>query len=310
MLRFILLLIIASLSTLTFADKITRVIYITVDGVRWQDVFNDRTHFKNLWEKYASELKFYGMPGSNSTMHVATVPISLPSYQSQTAGSIQFCFNNDCGRIRTQTFLENILNKLNLSKKEVVTFASWPSIGEAAESVFNLTFTNVGNAPMAHPETHIVDSVMAEINLKQLNDGAGDGDRFDKYTFAQALHYLKEYQPHFMWIALNDADTKAHRGDLTGYHQALEFYDKVFDELFTTLTSLNIDRETMVIVTTDHGRGNGKNWTDHGILYPESLQTWAFVKNGSLKYNFSTGYKYFYSTLSIRPAIESALGVV
>lgn len=308
MLRLIFSFILASLlSSTTFADKITRVIYVTLDGTRWQDLFVDRSHFPILWGKYKNELTFYGMPGSNKTIHVATIPVSLPSYQTQTAGSVQFCFNNECGRIRSETFLENILHKLQLRKKDVVTFASWPGIGEAAESVANLTYTNVGNISAHDPETYIADTVMAQLNYQQLADAAGGGDRYDKYTFAQALHYLKTYKPRFMWIALNDADAKAHQGNLAAYHQTLDSYDGMIDTLFTTLKSLNIDKETMVIVTTDHGRGNGSNWTTHGVLYPESLHTWAFVKNGKLKPDFYDGFTYFYSTLSIRPTIEGAL---
>ena len=33
-------------SSLTLAMPIKRVIYITFDGTRWQDVFVDRAHFK------------------------------------------------------------------------------------------------------------------------------------------------------------------------------------------------------------------------------------------------------------------------
>lgn len=296
------------LSSFAFADKITRVIYVTFDGTRWQDIFLDRSHFPTLWGKYANEFTFYGMPESRTAMYVATIPVSLPSYQTQTSGAVQFCFNNQCGRIRAQTFLENVLHKLQLRKKDMVTFASWPTIGEAAESVFNTTYTNVGNVPVYDPETHLADPVMVELNAQQANDGdAGDGERYDKYTFAQALHYLEVYKPRFMWIALNDADAAAHQGNFKNYHAALDFFDASIDRLLTTLKTLNIDKETMVIFTTDHGRGNNENWTTHGGLYPESLRTWAFVKNGALKHDFYDGRTYYYSTLSIRPTIESAL---
>ena len=162
-------------------------------------------------------------------MYVATIPSSLPSYQSQTAGSIQPCINNDCGRIGTQTFLENILLKFALHKKDVATFASWPGIGEAAESVYNLTYTNVGNASAIDPVTNVADSVMADLNYKQLLDPAGDGDRYDKFTFAQAIHYLEKHKPVFLWISLNDADARAHQGDLKRYHETLEYYDSILD---------------------------------------------------------------------------------
>src|SRR5580700_9005275 len=84
------------------APKIKHVIYITLDGTRWQDVFIDK-RMPMLWEKYASRGTWYGMPGTNSTINVASIPISMPSYQSQTSGHVQPCDGNHCGRIMVET---------------------------------------------------------------------------------------------------------------------------------------------------------------------------------------------------------------
>lgn len=297
------------LSSLALATTITHVIYITFDGTRWQDVLVERTHFPILWGKYAKALTVYGAPGSRTSMYVATVPTSLPSYLSQTSGSIQACVTNDCGRIHAQTFLENMLIKMGLYKKDVATFASWTGIGLATESVLGVTYTNAGNVPVVDPDTQAPDDVMAAINTEQAAHGAGDGDRFDQYTFAQAMHYFEKFTPRFMWIALNDADTQAHIGNLEGYHKVLDAYDGMLDTLFTKLKAMHLDEETLVIVTTDHGRGSGDNWITHGILHPESMYTWALVKNGKLKEVFFDGYTHYYNTLSIRPTIESALRI-
>src|SRR5262245_13507747 len=81
-------------------NAIQHVIYVTLDGIRWQDIYLDRTHFHKLWTKYANQLTFYGIPNSHSTMEAASIPVSLPSYQTQMAGAVQPCANNQCGRIR------------------------------------------------------------------------------------------------------------------------------------------------------------------------------------------------------------------
>ena len=162
---------------------------------------------------------------------------------------------------------------------------------------------------MLDPETQKSDNVMADLNEKQKSDHPAGADRFDKYTFAQSLHYLEKFQPRFMWISLGDADTQAHHNNLAGYHTALMAYDDYLDTLFTTLARLHIDKETLVILTTDHGRGNGIDWTSHGPSYPESKQTWGFAMNGELKPVAQDGDFARYSTLSIRPTIEAALGV-
>jgi hypothetical protein len=302
------------LSASTFANtepktNIKHVIYITFDGTRWQDVFNDHSYFQKLWQSYSQQVIFYGAPNSQSTMETATIPVSLPSYHGQMAGSVQPCDGNECGRIQVQTFPENILHTLKLTKKDVVTFSSWPEIGLSVESVMGTTLANTGNQPMIDPITQKPDAVMLNINNQQAADHPDGSDRYDKYTFAQAIHYFEKHQPTFMWISLDDADESAHEKDLLRYHQTLYFYDNALDTLFKTLKKLGVDKNTLVIVTTDHGRGNGDRWDTHGVEFPESKQTWGFVMNGELLPISQDNAGIHYSTLSIRPTIESALGV-
>lgn len=280
------------------------VIYITLDGVRWQDFFLDQSHFKKFWEKYADRAILYGAPDSNTRMQVASVPVSLPSYQSQMSGAVQACRDNSCGRIIVETFPEKLKHQLNLQKKELAAFGSWYSIAESVEHIEGTIVVNTGNNPMIDPVTGVPDEKMLEINTQQLLDYTDDEyTRYDKYTVAHAMHYLDKYKPRFLWIALNDADEYAHGGNLVGYHATLAYYDDFLDQLFTQLQLYHIENETLVIVTTDHGRND--DWTGHGD--PESKQTWAFVLNGQLMPISNHDGIIEYSTLSIRPTIEAAM---
>lgn len=288
---------------------IKRVIYITLDGVRWQDVFLDHSRFPIFWQKYAKTAAIYGEPNSNKTMEVASIPVSLPSYQSQMSGSVQSCPDNECGRIHVTTLPENLVNKFGFKKKDVASISSWEVTDYAVESVAGTIFNNNGTRPMYDPDTQEADSVMFEINKDQADHYPGDDTRLDKYTFAQALHYLEKYQPKFLWISFGDADDYAHEGNLAAYRQSLTFSDESIDQLMMTLKRLNLDTETLIIITTDHGRGNGENWLEHGEEYPESKQTWAFVINGELSAGVKDGDIYRYNTLSIRPTIEAAFGL-
>ncbi|MDR3491358.1 MAG: alkaline phosphatase family protein [Gammaproteobacteria bacterium] len=301
-------------SALAYAEtpsthKVTRVIYITLDGTRWQDVFNDHRYFFKLKMRHANKGIFYGEPGSNLTIETASIPMSLPSYLSQMAGYVQSCDNNECGRIQVETVVESVAHRLGLNKKDVAVFSSWREIGLSAESVTGTAYTNVGNAPAYDPDTGQADAIMDLLNHRQAEHHSGN-DRYDEYTFSQALHYLKKYQPRFLWISFNDADDAAHAMDLERYHKSLSYYDNAIDQLFTTLQKMGLDKETLVIVTTDHGRGNGIFWTSHGVLFPESKRTWAFVINGELTPISQEGNMKHYSTLSIRPTIEAALGII
>jgi len=286
---------------------IKHVIYITFDGVRWQDIYQHHENFPSIWLKHAKHLTFYGQPESDSTMEAASVPVSLPSYQSQMAGVVQACENNECGRIQVETLPEGLLRKLRLQKKQVATFASWNMMRDAVESTEGTTYTNLGNAAVSDPDTQQSDPVMAGLNTYQDLDDPGKGDRYDNYTLAQSLHYFQVYKPTFMWISLALTDTAGHMDDIGLYKFLLRYYDEALDRLFDMLQAEHLDQDTMVIVTTDHGRGNNDDWKSHGPAYPESKQTWAFVYNGRLKPMSIEGHIKHYSTLSIRPTIESAL---
>jgi hypothetical protein len=289
-------------------NTVKRVIYVTWDGVRWQDIF-DHAKLPIFWKKYAKHAIIYGEANTKKTMEVASIPISLPSYQSQMAGSVQPCDKNECGRLQTPTFPENLVHKMGLNKRDVVSISSWEVTDDAWESVAGTAFANNGTRPMFDPDTNVADDVMIELNKLQKAEYPGDDTRLDKFTWAQAQHYLAKYQPKFLWISFGDADDYAHDGNLVAYHQTLSFYDDSFDQLMTLLKNLHLDKETMIIVTTDHGRGNGDNWIDHGEEFPESKQTWAFVLNGALVPDSNEKDVSHFSTISIRPTVESAFGI-
>jgi hypothetical protein len=299
-----------SIATTKPNHQIKHVIYITLDGTRWQDIYLDHSHLKTFWEKHANKVIFYGMPNTKTSISVASIPTSLPSYQSQMSGAIQPCYGNQCGRITVQTFPEALIEKMQLQKQDVAVFSSWYEIGYSAEHVYGTIYTNTGNFPVYDPNTQTADSVMYDLNMQQNNNhGRGESLRYDKYTFAQAIHYFEVYKPRFLWISLDESDEAAHTGNLQAYHEALNFYDYVLDEVFTKLKNMQIEDETMLIVTTDHGRGNGPLWTSHGPGMFASKQTWAFVMNGNLKPVSQSRDIIYYSTLSIRPTVEAALGI-
>ena len=288
---------------------VKRVIYITLDGVRWQDIFNTHRFLPTFWKKYAKNAAIYGEPGSTNTMEVASVPISLPSYQSQMTGMVTPCRENECGALAVETFAEALVKKAGFKKSDVASISCWEVMDNAFESRLGTAFSNHGTRPMHDPDTYEIDPIMREINIAQSAAYPGDDTRSDKYTLDQALHYLEKYKPKFLWISFGDADDLAHEGKLEEYHQTLFFYDQAIDKIMQIVKTLNMEGETMIIITTDHGRGNGNNWTEHDETMPEAKQTWAFVLNGELQNGIADGNFYHYSTLSIRPTIEKAFGI-
>ena len=281
------------------APAYDRVIYVTLDGTRYEDSLIQHPDFKALREKYAAQLKVYGL---KKEMQVASVPTSLPSYESQMAGEIQECYNNECPRIAVETIPEELLVRLRLPPHKLAVFASWSAIDNAWQHIPGAVYSNTGVTDATDPLTGLADAFMVKVNALQKIHLYDKNNRYDRYTWQLAWHYFKKYQPTFLWIALQDSDEEAHQDHRKAYNNALSFFAKSLDTLFSELAK-EPNKRTLVIVTTDHGRGKGKNWIKHGIDYTHSRYTWALVLNGELMPDQNGQY----STLSIRPTVIEAL---
>jgi len=289
------------------------VILLTLDGVRWQEVFKGDQHgqiFRNLWQELATEGVIFGDRGTGSWMTVSNdVNISLPAYQSIMAGAPQGCLTNTCGRISVETLQERIRRELGVTGKQVTTIASWEQIPNAVEHVEGITFVN---AAFQNLDDGTGDEVFSAINEAQSKDKPlWGGARYDKYTWAHSMHYLTKHRPRFLFISLNDSDEWGHRGEWERYVETLRHYDERIRELIVTLRQMGkYGERTTLIVTTDHGRGDGENWTHHGRNWPASKYIWLYGRPAGGEISpYSVLGDGGYRHVDIRPTIEASLGL-
>jgi arylsulfatase A-like enzyme len=115
-------------------------------------------------------------------------------------------------------------------------------------------------------------------------------------------------RPRFLWISLNDADEWGHRGRREAYLSTLRRYDAWLDQLLERLRTMDgYGENTTVIVTTDHGRGDGDSWTSHGWQHPGARRIFAFaIGPGS---GAQLPGPAVFTHRAIRPTIEAALGL-
>lgn len=297
-------------STAKPAASITHVILITLDGVKREDMFGKQDLMPVFWKEYAPNAEIYGEPGSSKSMTVgAKIPYSLPSYQSMMSGKTTPCMDNECGRLKTETFPEALIKKAGLKRSEVASISSWEVMDDAFESKLGTAFSNHGTRPMHDPDKFTTDEIMTELNKKQTEGYPGDDTRWDKYTLTQAVHYYKTYQPKFLWISFGDADDYAHDNNLTGYEKTLAFYDLALTRIINMTKEAGLFDQTMFIITTDHGRGADKDWVEHEPSMPTAWKSWAIVLNGKLEGGKRDKNKERFSTLSIRPTVEKVFGL-
>ncbi len=286
-----------------------RVIYITLDGIA--PVEMSKAHMPYFFSHIVPLGEMVGLNGDKRSMEVASIPISMPSYHSQMGGVVTDCDGNSCGRIKVETLPEKLVHDLDLTKGKVATFASWSLIREAVEHEEDTTYTNCGTEMLHLPG---YDERLDKLNYQQLlHPGYGLTDRKDAYTFALGSIYLERAKPDFLWISLQDGDIFAHQNNRSAYLDVLKQYDENLKLLTLYLKDCDDVDNTWLVVTTDHGRGKGDDWTHHGPAWPESKKTWLFVVSArALRTGEKEVYPYLttkksYSTIDIKPMIESMM---
>ncbi len=299
-------------------SEIRNIILLTWDGVRRQEFFDGPDHSLSEGDhadtlpwfraNLQSKGRTYGTPASPMTVG-NTVMMSLPGYQSIFAGRTQNCFDNYCGRIDETTVSERIVNSLSLDKEKVAHIASWYAIKFASEHKKGSVFVNSGLESLIDSAP---DTVQEDINAEQLESRPPwQAARYDKYTIKHAVNYLEKHRPRFTHIGLNDSDEWGHRGNYPNYLTTLRQYDQWLKELVEQLAAMGeYGRNTCIMITTDHGRGNGSKWTTHSNGALDSGFVWLHVVCPFLSDEVAfVDREYLTTHLDIRPTIEDLMGL-
>lgn len=107
------------------------------------------------------------------------------------------------------------------------------------------------------------------------------GGRYPTETLAMraALDALREQKPRVLYVGLGDTDEFAHEGSYDQYLFAMNRDDDFIAELWRAAQADPAYRgRTTLIVTTDHGRGAGTDasWTEHGSAAAVALDPAGF----------------------------------
>jgi hypothetical protein len=253
-----------------------RVVVVTIDGVRWQDVLGEgaRARLPNLYA-----LADRGLMLGDQRPFSASGPnyVSLPGYRELMAGRQTECRDNDCAPVSEPTLLDE-LHQAGLGSEQIAAIGSWDRLDRAASvdaSQIACSFGRTHGASREH--LRVSDEAGALLDKSaHAQTWPGDGDyRPDALTAALALEYARVVRPRFLWVALGDTDEHAHHGDYAAYLAALSRADAFLGELVRTT-----DDETLILVTTDHGRA--ANFRDHGRA-PESGATWLVAAGPGIR---------------------------
>ena len=298
------------------------VILVTVDGVRYREVFTGLDPglaraptpggdvlLPRLRQRAAREGFLAGDADRGDPFAVRNLAAcSLPGYQSILAGRDLGCWDNRCGRIRVETVLERARRALGLETREVAVFASWPEIALAVAHDERNLIVNVASEPFW--PTGKPDAAVEELLRAEREDRPPWRYRRDRYTWALAMRYLETFRPRVLYVGLGDPDEWAHRGDYAAYTASVRELDARLEDLFQRLGAMgDYGAGASVLVTTDHGRGSGADWTKHGFWHPGSHRAWLFASTPATRAAPGRPGGGRYDHLSIRPTIEGLLGL-
>jgi hypothetical protein len=242
-------------------DHASPVVLLTIDGVRWQDVYSsvDESlgfgggYMPVLRDLVAREGAMLGAPGYGRMDASGPNFVSMPGYTEIFTGRAPTCADNECGRPEQPTFLEDLAAR----GAKVAVFASWEKVGRAVAHATPAFFVSAGRP---------------DGDTQNPYPGGG-AYRPDPSTMELSLSYLRENQPDVLVVSLGDTDEYAHHGNLRGYTDALTRADAFIGRINATLATMGErGARTHLFVTTDHGRAQGFN--EHGGRYPESGRVW------------------------------------
>ena len=263
----LLLLLIPSLVAAQPADD-RRLILVTMDGTRWQDVFRgpdpalvaDKTFthadmkdaVEKSWKTGADLMPFlHSLPAKGGVLTgnrdagqcmavTNAMWFSYPGYNEIFTGRPDPAItSNDKNWNRNKTFLE-WLNHRPGFEGQVLAFGNW--------DVF----------------PYIINDQRSGVPV---NPGFAGRYPTETLTMRAAVDAMRTAKPRVLYVGLGDTDEFAHMGRYDDTLTAMNRDDDFIAELWRMAQADPVYRgKTTLIVTTDHGRGSasGAAWTEHG----------------------------------------------
>lgn len=285
------------------------VILISLDGLRWQELFGgavdsmmnneELTQDKSVIEKYsgeskeaarqklmpwfwsvlASEGQIYGNRWEGNKMNCSNrFWFSYPGYNEILTGYSDPDINSNVKKFnKNKTILEWLNGKPEFEGK-VAAFCSWdvfPFIinDERSGIPVNAGFRKAKLGKLSEKEQF----------LNELQDqipSPWTTVRLDAFTHNYALEYIKKKHPKVVYISYGETDDFAHDGRYDQYLNSTHQTDQWIKEIWDYVQSdLFYRGKTTIMITTDHGRGHSPmtEWKSHGTIYEGSDQIWAAV---------------------------------
>lgn len=310
-LKWLSIFVLMAFNALAQSGKTENVFIITLDGMRWQEVFSgadsllvgNKSYVKDpesltrefwastpeerrkilmpfFWSTLAKEGQLYGNRRHGNNVNCSnTMWFSYPGYNEILTGAADDERINSNKKINNPnvTVLEH-LNGLPRFRGKVAAFGSWDVfpyiINEERSGVpVNGGYENATGSSLTDREKL----------LNQLQESLPKlwgGVRFDGFTHYYAREYLTKHKPRVVFVGYGETDDFAHGGKYDEYLKSARQTDAFIKDLWEFAQSHpQYKGKTTFIITTDHGRGTEPldTWRSHGDEYQGTDQIWMAV---------------------------------
>lgn len=300
--------------------KEPKVFLITLDGVRWQDLFtgidtvllnspytqdkelltkkfigNSQEENRTLlmpffWNTIAKKGLLYGNRNKDSKVNLTNkMAFSYPGYNEILTGKADDVnvISNDKLYNKNVTILEKV-NNSETFKGKVAAFGSW----DVFPFIINDQRSGIPvNAGYMNAKGDLNEKEMFLNEIQRQAPIIWEGVRLDVFTHHFTKEYVKKNHPKLVFISYGETDDFAHSGFFDFYIKSMNNTDALIEDLWNYVQSDPFYKDnTYFVITTDHGRGTGvekeSKWTDHGSNVKGADQTWMAILGPNLK---STG---------------------
>lgn len=338
-----LLLLLSSVPEVYSQEDNTKVVLITLDGFRWQEMFSgadpqlitnreyvhDTTALKKrfwretpeerrkallpfIWSEIYEIGQIHGNRALGSKVDLTnTMWFSYPGYNEILTGKAddKRIVSNDKIPNPNKTILE-LANKSVRYNNKVSAFGSWDVfpfiINEGRSGVpVNAGFEIAKEENLTEREKFLN-------QLQPIVPSPWSTVRLDAFTHHYAIEEMKKNHPEFIYISYGETDDFAHDGDYGAYLKSAHTTDALIRELWNFTQSDGFYKnKTVFMITTDHGRGTKPldTWKSHGgdIVGAGSVWFIAFGKGVSPKGEIKNEKQLFSN--QIAPTIMNVLGL-
>lgn len=267
------------------------VILVSMDGVRWQEVFEgaekdlvpDRDDLTKkeflrakpeqrrealmpfLWGTIAKEGQLYGNRNKKSEAVLTNgLKFSYPGYSEFLCGFVDGKIDSNDKKPNPNVTVLEWISKRPGFEKSVAVFGTWdvlPYIVNRERAGITLV---AGSEPIPGVDLTERQETINDL-MRDMDEVPWPGNSLDVFMYHAALEHLKLHKPRVLYLQLGETDEWAHEGKYGRYLRSVRRGDRILKTLWEAAQALPEYRgKVSLVVTTDHGRGDGAKWTDHG----------------------------------------------